>query len=557
MKAVAIQVHNFRTFDDVSILLQPYSILIGVNNAGKTNLIDAIRVFYEKDIKYEEDRDFPRFRTFDNESWIEIEYEPTPDELATLRKEYISTNGTFRVRKYLKSSEKDNEGRIRNGIYGYENGQISGNYFYGVKNVSQGKFGELIYIPAIKSLDDTTKFSGPSVLRDLTNSILKQVINESPSYKDLSESVTKFSRQVKSEVNSEGTSLISIENEISDELSGWDTEFEFSVNPLEPDVIIKSLFDHKITDNELGISQKSNCYGQGFQRHLIYSLIKIAAKYQRAKKATSNSDFSPNLVWILFEEPEAFLHPSQIAVLDTNLRTISENVTSQVLITSHNPEFISRNIEDIPAIARFSKENCRTTIGQVTKDKLMKIFEVNQFEIQQWRENPRIAGHLADYDYLIEMESAKYALWLDVRRCKAFFSSRVLLVEGASELTIIEYLFGQRKLPITNGGVFVHDCMGKYNIHRFMNLFGELKIYHSVLFDKDNDKLEEVDQSILKAKNKYTMSIETFPVDLETSLGLAKKGDKPLYLLWNLLNDKIEPEKLSSFRSLIEGLITN
>ncbi|MEN6453114.1 MAG: AAA family ATPase [Prolixibacteraceae bacterium] len=555
MKAVSIHVHNFRTFDDALILLQPYSILIGVNNAGKSNLVDAIRIFYEKDIKYEETRDFPKFGTDDDESWIEIEYKPTPEELASLREEYKTTDGTFKVRKYLKSSEKDDEGKVRSGIYGYINGQVSGSHFYGVKNVSQGKFGEVIYIPAIKSLDDTTKFSGPSVLRDLTNNIFKQIINESPSFKYLTESVEKFSNQIKSEGNADGVSLASIENEITHDLSGWGTEFKFIVNPLEPDVILKSLFDHSINDDALGISQKSNSYGQGFQRQLIYSLIKISAKHQNLKKTTTSSDFSPNLVWILFEEPEAFLHPSQIVLLDENLRALSEGIINQVLITSHNPEFISKNVQDIPAIARFSKEGCKTIIGQVSKSKMDLILDENQSEIQLWLNNPKIAQLFADFDRKIEVESLKYALWLDVRRCKAFFSSKVLLVEGSSEVTIINNLFSSSQLTAPDGGVFIHDCMGKFNIHRFMNLFGELKIYHSVLMDGDNGKYPEVDQTIQKSKNEYTLGIETLPVDLETSLGIQKNKDKPMNLLWNLKNSKIDADKLAEFRGIVEKVL--
>ncbi|MDW8289067.1 MAG: AAA family ATPase, partial [Flammeovirgaceae bacterium] len=75
MRAVAIKIHNFRTFADAELSLSPYSLLVGANNTGKSNLIDAIRVFYEKDIKYEEGRDFPKFPVADKESWIEIQFE--------------------------------------------------------------------------------------------------------------------------------------------------------------------------------------------------------------------------------------------------------------------------------------------------------------------------------------------------------------------------------------------------------------------------------------------------------------------------------------------------
>ena len=49
-------------------LLTNYSLLIGANNCGKTNIIDALRVFYEKDnYKFNVDRDVPKFNTSDSE----------------------------------------------------------------------------------------------------------------------------------------------------------------------------------------------------------------------------------------------------------------------------------------------------------------------------------------------------------------------------------------------------------------------------------------------------------------------------------------------------------
>jgi predicted ATP-dependent endonuclease of OLD family len=55
------------------MFLEDYSLLIGENNAGKSNVIRALRIFYEND-NFNEDVDFPKFSTDDKESWIEIEY---------------------------------------------------------------------------------------------------------------------------------------------------------------------------------------------------------------------------------------------------------------------------------------------------------------------------------------------------------------------------------------------------------------------------------------------------------------------------------------------------
>lgn len=101
MRATRLRIHNFRSLKDVDIELRPYSLIVGPNNAGKSNTIDAIRVFYEKDITFEIERDFPIFETNDHESWIELVYKPSPSEMADLKDDYKLPDDTFCVLRFL------------------------------------------------------------------------------------------------------------------------------------------------------------------------------------------------------------------------------------------------------------------------------------------------------------------------------------------------------------------------------------------------------------------------------------------------------------------------
>ena len=56
---------------------------------------------------------------------------------------------------------------------------------------------------------------------------------------------------------------------------------------------------------------------------------------------------------ILFEEPEAFLHPPQQEILAQNLATMSGNSDQQVICSTHSSHFVSRNAARIPSIASF------------------------------------------------------------------------------------------------------------------------------------------------------------------------------------------------------------
>lgn len=556
MRAIAITIHNFRTFADAELRLSPYSLLVGANNTGKSNLIDAIRVFYEKDIKYEEGRDFPKFPTGDKESWIEIQFEPSPAEFALLKDEYRLPDGTFRVRKYLQSSETDDEGKPKNGIYAYVGGTLSNSRFYGAKNVQQGKFGEVIYVPAVSKLDEHTKLTGPSALRDLINNVLKKIMGRSPAYTALKSAFDGFESALKTETTPDGQSLQKLESEISAEINEWGTSFELFIYPVSPDELVKNLVGHRVKDHTLDQAQDTRSYGQGFQRHLIFTLIRLAARYNAPPIVPTKKDFSPRLTWILFEEPEAFLHPSQIDALNASMEKIAADEGSQILISTHSPQFVSRNIEDLPSLARLCKTGAQSTIKQVSKAALQSILATNQQDLAKWQ----AAGIQIDPDdFQVDMESVKYALWLNPLRCSAFFANRILLVEGATEAALIGYMFNEGQIPNPSGGVFVFDAIGKYNIHRFMNLFSELGIPHAVLYDHDSGKPTgiPIETTIQASRNAYTVGIDHFDQDLETYLGIpsTRHDRKPQHVMWHVKQGKIDTAKLSGLAGKIRALL--
>ena len=365
MRAIEIRIHNFRSICDTTISLSPYSLLVGANNAGKSTVIDAIRAFYGKGLKFDRLRDFPKKGAGDSESWVELEFRPSASELADLKDAYKSATGTFRVRNYLLSDELDSEGKEKSGPYAYIDGQLSGDRFYGFKNVGQGKFGSIIYIPAVSRIDEHTKLSGPSALRDLVNSVLASVMESSDAYQTLQDSFKAFEGSIKTERTVDGFSLESIETDVSVGLDSWDASFRLTVNPVGVDEVVKGLIGHEIVDRSLGAGQPVNAYGQGFQRSVIYSLIRVAARYAAKTPKSTKKEFAPDLTWILFEEPEAFLHPTQASVLCSALKELAGSPGSQVLVSTHSPQFASHSIHDLPALCRLRRDDCQSGVDPV------------------------------------------------------------------------------------------------------------------------------------------------------------------------------------------------
>ena len=379
----------------------------------------------------------------------------------------------------------------------------------------------------------------------------------SASFKQLTTEFESFSKNIKTEKTEEDKSLIGLESDISLELEEWGAGFELNINPVTETDIVKNLVSYKILDKNLNERMDASQFGQGFQRHLIFTLIRTAANYQTKSVPSKKKEFKPELTALIFEEPEAFLHPMQQILLARSLKLIASTEGNQVFISSHSPNFVSHNSGDIPSIVSINKQDQITSIGQIDSELLSTIFADNQ----QINDMLKGTSYEAETDDLKEeMEAIKYFLWLNSERCGMFFARLVLLVEGPTEHMLIDYLFDTGSLDMPKGGVFVLDCLGKFNIHRFMNILGPLKINHAVLFDADGEKPphEKIKKLIEDSKNDYTTKIDTFPTDIEDFLGIEKSKKphrKPQHLMLKLKENKVDEMKFNSLLKKIGALI--
>ncbi len=561
MKLTHISIHNFRGIIDASMTFHSYALLVGANNAGKSTIIDSIRAFYEKDgFKFKKDKDFPLKGATDQESWIELTFALDDQEFDSLKDEYKTTGKTLKVRKYFQTAEKLHNGKIATGsILGYKSdGTLSNEPFYGAKNVQSGKFGDLIYIPAISKVDEHTKLSGPSALRDLITNIMSDVVEGSEAYKSLTDSVTTFAGSVRTIETEDNRSLSSFEEDLNSLLSPWETNFSLKFTTPSTAEIIKSMLGWDIRDNHHEKPQGVEYFGSGFQRHFIYSLIQLGAKYVPKKVSKKAKDFTPSLNLVLFEEPEAFLHPPQQDDLARNLIKVSESEDWQIVCSTHSAHFVSRNAGRIPAIIRAQRTDGIVSIFQIEEAEWNHIVNANHAIQQIAAKYPKVGKIMQADDLKPEMEAVKYFLWLNPDRAGMFFAESVLLVEGPSETTLINRLLDDGKLTFPHG-TYILDCLGKYNIHRFMNLLSGLGVNHAVFHDDDNNinEHQELNQLISDSKHvAFTKSVVTIPKDLETILDVTHPGSnhrKPQHLLYCYSTNQIDDGKLADFCSLVQS----
>ena len=559
MKLINVKIHNFRGILEESIELKGYSLLVGANNSGKSSVIDAVRAFYEKDgFKFNKKKDFPYIGVQDKESWIELKFLLGNDEHESLADDYKFDNKELGVRKYFQATEKSREGKI----FAYTNeGKLSDQPFYGAKNVQTGKFGELVYIPAVSTVDEYAKLSGPSALRNLLTNIMGDVVKGGKAYDDFVDSVSDFGSTIRDEKTQDDRSLSGLEQSLNDLLKNWDTKFSLKISPPSAADVIKQMIDWDLIDDAHGEPQDIDHYGTGFQRHFIYSLIQISSQYAGARPVKKSKDFTPSLNLLLFEEPEAFLHPPQQDILARNLMNLAESNQMQIICATHSSQFVSKNTADIPAIVRMSRESGKVFKYQVDGGSWKRIVDSNQEINKIAQKHSSMKKRLDGDDLKPEMEVIKHFLWLNADRSSIFFANHVLLVEGPTEVAIVNRLLGDGKISDNDCGLYVLDCMGKYNIHRFMNLLSNLGIPHGVIYDDDDNKDEHKDiNSLIEASKDPRFTLETKPIkgEFEKLLGIPipkAAHRKPQNALYHYETGKIDGPKIKELCELVESCL--
>lgn len=565
MRLIEVNVHNFRSLHDERFSLLDYSLLVGGNNAGKSAVVDAIRCFYEKDgYKFKKDRDACWIPPADaSESWIELTYQLTKDEWGSLPDYCKLPNEQLKVKKYFLTDKKNPAGdKMQDSVYAFKSdGSLNDEPFHGAKSVQLGKFGKLVYIPAVSTVDDHAKLSGPSALRDLLNDVLEDVIAKSTAFSQFEKNFAAFSSAIKTDKGASGRSIEGLESELNARIKPWGAEFHLKISQPTSASIVKNLIEQEFADSNHGETQSISQYGSGFQRQFIFAIIDVAAQYTTAKVA-KKKEFSPEYTFILFEEPEAFLHPPQQESLSHGLQKLAERPDTQVLCSTHSPHFVSKNANELRGLIKLNKPDGLTKIKQVDEETWNHVVETNQVLNDIAQKYPALKARLSADDYLPEMEAIKYFLWLDPERSGLFFAKHILLVEGPSERVLIARLIGDGKLKYTEGDVTVVDTMGKYNTHRFMNLMTAFGICHSVIVDSDKDLNEhkELNNLIRDSASDLTRNITFIDGELEDALGITKLPKeqahrKPQHIIMQYEKSEIPTDKLDAFCVLVNDCL--
>jgi len=194
--------------------------------------------------------------------------------------------------------------------------------------------------------------------------------------------------------------------------------------------------------------------GQGFQRTLYLALLQ--ALVDASREAETEAIHRPFI--LLFEEPEAFLHPSLQRQMGDTLEAMSR--LSQVVIATHSPLVVTpARIEDVLLMSN----DCSAD------------------------QTPRTHCYLPDMNNLPDSADKHLANLLKLTNSAEFlFADCVLVVEGPSDRCLLEAVWSRRtEFVQTSRHLSIVEAGSKDAIHVWMKYLKALGIPSRGLVDLD------------------------------------------------------------------------
>ena len=560
MKLRWLHIQGFRSIREITLEVDGFLCFIGQNNHGKSNIFQALDLFFSSGTRgIIPDIFFRSLNETAREVVIEARFEDlsqaeteklcpwTVHEVLTVSKKYwiddgkpqVSYEALMKVPKdewlqedFENYSERSVVSELPIAEFLPEGGRITKQAYKeaiqkyieahpdieyteerrvnpgGYKQVLDGYLPEFYLVPAVRDVTEETKTSGATLLSRLLNVIIGRIAKQNPAFQRLEDTVEEIKTLIEGKTPEEKlVEIRELEDRLRQELDPWDVGLSIGVEA--PDIGRIFQLGTSITLDD-GIPTGVDEKGHGLQRYLIFALMRVWAAETRRAETEENREIRERPPIFAFEEPELFLHPQMCRATYESLKQVSR--TDQILICTHSPHFI--DMEDYRSLVIVRKPNLETgTNVQRIQEELFDGEKKRQFNMVRFF-NPD--------------------------RNELFFARKVVLVEGATEKVVLPLL--ARRIGVFDHKVSIIDCGSKFNLILFMRVLNAFCIPYLVTHDEDPidpeletggskhdpDRLREAKRAfeenrrIREACESQIGGVTEIPGEFETLLGISR-----------------------------------
>jgi len=488
-----VEIHNFRSCENVSLRLNSFTPLVGYNNAGKSNILFAIKWILSPYSLQSSD-----FYDEQNPICVTALIEGVSDDILNSLQsrhqakiqEFVSNEQIWIRQRQNTPGQKKSDINLE--IYKPHQGS-SGEWNKnpsGIRQAIEALFPEPIDIGAMEdATEDSTKAKAGTTIGRLLALFID------PLHEQYGQVVGNKLQEIDRLINQDEDSRPEILKEFDKNVDRILSEFFPGVNvqlhvPV-PDA--RKLFQSgtvKVREPNFGEQLDMADLGHGSQRSIQIALIRYFSEIRSQIASDSRRQV------LLVEEPELYLHPQAVEKVRIALYRLSRS-SYQVIFATHSPMMISRTHIPYTAVVRKSEPG-RTFIANNLAKSL---------------EEQAIDPNMTLQKVLMELKNS--SKWL--------FSDKVLLVEGKTELVVLPALYEK----IT--GFTLEDCgisilhSGKGSMGLAKDLLSDMGIAARGITDLDHifdasvkrGIIAENDENLQRCLQGFVdISMDTYPVQL-------------------------------------------
>lgn len=352
MKISRLTIANFRSIRSITFEPAGFNVLVGRNNHGKSNILEAIEWFYSGKGEISELRFAGAEQA--SEVVVEVEFSGAQDGIAQISnpdnqqkiRNIIGDSAVLRIRR----TSQDAKNRY---VFNFAE-QKWQKQPAGADSAFNNCIPRFEFVLTDKSLKEVSSYKNTTPIGQMLSSVVSEALEVDPRYLEFK---SKFEELFQSPESSVRQLLQQTSDRVKQHLKlqfpdCTGLEFCVEIPPFED--FLKS---YTTTIND-GVTTRAEAKGDGMQRALMLAIIKAHADARREEALGRAFLF-------FIDEAELHLHPSAQRQLKNALIGLADDV-DQVFVTTHSSVFLS---DSHPQQAEFivEKEDGETRVSPMNR----------------------------------------------------------------------------------------------------------------------------------------------------------------------------------------------